>query len=140
MIDQVFHYRIREISGDNWFYALFVYVENDILGRRELWDNLKQHNSGIGENALLVLGDFNTTLFPSETLRGINFVTENMFDFKDCIDEIEVEDISYSDIMYTWNGKSHGDNRVLKKIDQVMGDKFTSPYIMSFPQLSVGKP
>lgn len=56
-----------------------------------------------------------------------------MCDFRDCVVEFEIEDINYTDILYTWNGKPHGDNGVLKKLDRVLGN---GSFSISFPHVN----
>ncbi|KAJ0049474.1 hypothetical protein Pint_15926 [Pistacia integerrima] len=42
-----------------------------------------------------------------------------MSEFRDCIEELEIKDICQASIMFTWNGKPHGDNGVMKKPDRI---------------------
>ncbi|GKB59462.1 RNA-directed DNA polymerase, eukaryota, reverse transcriptase zinc-binding domain protein [Tanacetum coccineum] len=45
-----------------------------------------------------------------------------MLEFKECIDEIEVKDISCTGLHYTWTQKPRGFDGLFKKIDRVMGN------------------
>ncbi|GJX93281.1 hypothetical protein Tco_0347867 [Tanacetum coccineum] len=53
-----------------------------------------------------------------------------MSDFKDCVAEIEVEDISMSGLNFTWNKKHGKVGELLKKLDRVMGNV---AFMTSFP-------
>ncbi|KAJ0011097.1 hypothetical protein Pint_33152 [Pistacia integerrima] len=94
MTDQVVNCVVRELWDGNEFLASFVYVVNDLVGRKELWDNLRNHKYVVGNSLWIVMGDFNATHYLNESLGGLNIITTTMKEFKDCVDEIEIEDIS----------------------------------------------
>ncbi|KAJ0043494.1 hypothetical protein Pint_17231 [Pistacia integerrima] len=95
-------------------------VGKDMGGLRELWDNLWQHKGEVSDNPWLVLGDFNATLSVSENLGSLNSMSLGIIEFRDCVEELEIEYISPAGIMFTWNGKPHRDNGVLKRLGCVM--------------------
>nr|GEZ55904.1 hypothetical protein [Tanacetum cinerariifolium] len=47
-------------------------------------------------------GDMNVTLAPNEHSAGGSRMTSDMEEFKDCVNNIEVEDITSSGLFYTW--------------------------------------
>ncbi|GJR19680.1 putative ribonuclease H-like domain-containing protein [Tanacetum coccineum] len=68
-----------------------------------------------------LLGDLNVTLNVDEHSSGGSFVNEEMQEFKDCINLIEMEDIRSTGFFYTWTKSlKNPDNSVLKKLDRVM--------------------
>lgn len=82
-----------------------------------MWRDLCNHNLSIAYQPWLILGDFNVTLNPSESVGGQLSITTGMQDFRDCVETLEMEDISSTGVKYTCNGKPHDTNRVLKKLD-----------------------
>ncbi|KAJ0048928.1 hypothetical protein Pint_15714 [Pistacia integerrima] len=122
MTEQVVNCVVRELRNGNEFFASFVYAMNDLVGRRELWDNLCNHKCVVENSLWIVMGDFNATLYLNESLGGSNVITTAMKEFRDCVDELAIEDNNQVGIMYTWNGKPHGDSGVLKNLDRVMGN------------------
>ncbi|KAJ0013918.1 hypothetical protein Pint_20804 [Pistacia integerrima] len=57
-------------------------VKRVVVIGRELSDNLWKHKLRVGNSPWLVLGDFNVTLFSSETLWGNNNVSNDMINFR----------------------------------------------------------
>nr|GEW46208.1 hypothetical protein [Tanacetum cinerariifolium] len=75
----------------------------------------------------------NKTIFCSfiyDTYSGSSFMTSAMCDFKDCVTDIEVIDVTSSRIHYTWNQKPKGGGGVLKKLDRIMANM---KFINTFP-------
>lgn len=71
------------------------------------------------------MGDFNSSLNASDKSNGASSVTRAMSDFRDCVEEIEVEDVNHTGFRFTWIQKplATGEDRgVLKKIDRVMSN------------------
>ncbi|GKC28963.1 putative reverse transcriptase domain-containing protein [Tanacetum coccineum] len=80
-------------------------------------------------------GDFNTTLDPSKKSTGGSKVTTAMTDFRDCVGEIEVDDIYMSGLCFTWKKCSGKEGGLLKKLDRVMDNvAFMSAFPTSYAQ------
>nr|GFA44405.1 hypothetical protein [Tanacetum cinerariifolium] len=84
----------------------------------------------------VISSDFNVTLYPSEHSAGSSFVSNDMMEFKDCISQVEVEDLSSAGLHYTWTKNLHkvklGDySGILKKLDRVL---INEDFISKFPQ------
>nr|GEU35244.1 hypothetical protein [Tanacetum cinerariifolium] len=77
-----------------------------------------------------ILDDFNACLDPSERSRGSSKFTTAVADFRDCVEDIEVEDIAMTGLRFTWNKKPGREGGLLKKLDRVMGN---SSFVSSFP-------
>nr|GEZ72021.1 hypothetical protein [Tanacetum cinerariifolium] len=93
--------------------------------------NGADHASNSLRNSLwVILGDFNSTLDPSEKSSGCSKVTTAMSDFRDCVANIEVEDISMSGLNFTWNKSPGKVGGLLKKLDRIMGNVY---FVTSFP-------
>ncbi|GKB34451.1 RNA-directed DNA polymerase, eukaryota, reverse transcriptase zinc-binding domain protein [Tanacetum coccineum] len=81
-------------KSKNSFYCCFVYAANLGKERRLLWKELQ---------------------------RG-SFQTEDMVEFQECLEQIEVEDLNYSGVHFTWvQSRQDPSNGILKKIDRVLG-------------------
>nr|GEY61022.1 hypothetical protein [Tanacetum cinerariifolium] len=80
-----------------------------------------------------ILGDFNACLDPAErSTRGSKFTT-SMHDFRNCVEEIDVEDIAMTGLNFTWNKKPGKDGGLLKKLDRVLGNShFMSIFPLSY--------
>ncbi|PWA65133.1 RNA-directed DNA polymerase, eukaryota, Reverse transcriptase zinc-binding domain protein [Artemisia annua] len=82
------------------FYT-FVYAANDGIDRRELWNELKQNSRYVNGRPWGIAGDFNVTLSPNEHSSGGSSMTNDMVEFYDCVNMIEIEDICKSGLHFT---------------------------------------
>ncbi|KAJ0035898.1 hypothetical protein Pint_25397 [Pistacia integerrima] len=94
MTNQEVNCVVRELRVGNEFFASFVYVVNDLIGRRELWENLRNRKCVVGNSLWILMGYFNATLYLNESLGGLNIITTAMKEFRDHVDELEIEHIS----------------------------------------------
>nr|GEY83612.1 hypothetical protein [Tanacetum cinerariifolium] len=62
--------------------------------RRSLWKSLSIHKNFVKDMPWTILGDFNACLDPAERSTGGSKFTMVMHDFRNCVEEIEVEDIA----------------------------------------------
>ncbi|GKA98433.1 RNA-directed DNA polymerase, eukaryota, reverse transcriptase zinc-binding domain protein [Tanacetum coccineum] len=68
------------------------------------------------------MGDLNVSLNPKDHSKGISYVNQDMAEFRDCINCIKMEDVCSSGLHYTWiKSLLNLNNRIMKKIDRVMG-------------------
>ncbi|XP_031271801.1 uncharacterized protein LOC116130204 [Pistacia vera] len=137
--DQVMHCLIRGLTSDNSFFCSVIYVAKYHINRRELWRNLENFKEKVLNDPWLLMGDFNVTLNISESLGGVSYFTTSMKEFRECVGNLEVDDINRDEILYTWSGKPHGVNGVMKKLDRVMGNSlFMATFLRAntffFPQ------
>ncbi|GJY20239.1 hypothetical protein Tco_0392805 [Tanacetum coccineum] len=70
-----------------------------------------------------MLGDINVTLAPNEHSSGSSFMIGDMNEFRDCINNIEIEDVDSSGLFYTWTKnlfkvKAGNTSGALKKLGQ----------------------
>ncbi|XP_071694820.1 uncharacterized protein [Rutidosis leptorrhynchoides] len=126
-----------------------------MVPKRELWKNLSRHKRVVVDKPWVLLGDFNATIDPDEHSAGPSFITKSMGEFSECVVDIEVEDISWLGLRFTWN-QTPG---ILKKLDRAMGNveffsEFPSavcefmlflrcdhsPMVVTFPQIMKSKP
>ncbi|XP_071702741.1 uncharacterized protein [Rutidosis leptorrhynchoides] len=123
--DQVIHCLIEQINDNKRFYCSFIYASNNDSRRKKLWEELFAFNNIVSDSPWLVIGDFNISLNPEDRCSGPSVVTSSMLAFRECVNDIEIEDINQSGLFYTWNQKPHAigpEIGVLKKIDRAMGN------------------
>nr|GEZ65826.1 hypothetical protein [Tanacetum cinerariifolium] len=81
--------------------------------------------------------DFNAALFMEDSTAGSSSMDIAMREFKECVDEIEVMDISSTCLQFTWNKKPMGFDGLLKKIDRVMDHSLA---VLKIPTLVKSSP
>ncbi|XP_059650444.1 uncharacterized protein LOC132296248 [Cornus florida] len=105
--------------------ASFIYGVNDIVDRREFWEDINCHAEEFSSFPWIVLGDFNATRILNEKYGGSMWNTV-IYDFRECLYEAGIYYLRYSGIMFTWNNKSHGAANIPKKLDRALcNDKWT---------------
>ncbi|GKD39484.1 zinc finger, CCHC-type containing protein [Tanacetum coccineum] len=106
-----------------------------------------------------LMGDFNASLNLEDCHSGSSKISISMRKFKECVSEIEVQDVNCSGLHYTWNQKPKGEEGILKKIDCVICnlkfmDEFMGTYaifqpyrisdhslaVLKIPKMSKSKP
>lgn len=75
-------------------------------------------SSIIGDVPWLQFGDFNVVRQMSERLVGFdsNFALE----FNSCLDDIEMEDMTFKGMLFTWSNKRGGMGHIKSKLDRVL--------------------
>ncbi|GKE89079.1 RNA-directed DNA polymerase, eukaryota, reverse transcriptase zinc-binding domain protein [Tanacetum coccineum] len=69
------------------------------------------------------MGDVNVSLNLEDHFEGISHFTHDMLEFQECMNDIEMEDINWSGMHFTWTNSLNNPNAtVLKKLDRVMGN------------------
>nr|GEY76397.1 hypothetical protein [Tanacetum cinerariifolium] len=97
-----------------------------VLKVRELMSNrikknLMEHKIGVGNESWVLLGDFNIILNINENINDVNVRCEGMKEFRECVENIEVEDIIICGLFYTWIQRMRNPKlEILKKLDRVM--------------------
>ncbi|GJX28468.1 RNA-directed DNA polymerase, eukaryota, reverse transcriptase zinc-binding domain protein [Tanacetum coccineum] len=124
--------KVRDFVFQSWSW-----LENKRGSERiELWKELRQYKRGVRNNAWAIMGDMNVTLDPKEHSVGSSVMSKDMNDFKDCVNDIEVEDVTSYGLFFTWTKNLYktksGDNTgILKKLDRAMGNEIL---ICKYPQ------
>nr|GEW08797.1 hypothetical protein [Tanacetum cinerariifolium] len=91
---QVMHCFIEPVNGNPGFFRSFVYACVHTVDRRSLWKSLSIHKNIVKDRPWTILGDFNACLDPAERSTGGSKFTTAMHDFRNCVEEIDVEDIA----------------------------------------------
>lgn len=156
---QVMHCFIEPINGQEGFFCSFIYAYHRMVPRRELWEQLDIHRKTVNKRPWVLMGDFNATLDCSESSAGSSMVTRSMSEFRDCVNNMEIDDLCMSGLRFTWNKNPGKIDGLLKKLDRVMCNlefifKFPnahalflpfvtsdhSPALLSLPNLEKSKP
>ncbi|GJX80283.1 uncharacterized protein Tco_0328432 [Tanacetum coccineum] len=120
--DQVMHTQVRFKADQKILFCSFIYAHNRYTHKRDLWQNLMTHKSFIHGKLWCLLGDFNCALNLEDHASGTLVNDISMREFKECVEGIEVLDVSKSGLHFTWNQKPKGGHGVLKKIDRIMAN------------------
>ncbi|XP_048604770.1 uncharacterized protein LOC125582228 [Brassica napus] len=105
------------------FLCSFVYAENTIERRKELWDDIKAHqNSPMFRNKeWIIMGDFNDILEEDEhsnhQVAGLS--TPGMRDFEEVIQYCSLTDMGYQGPKFTWCNKRE-EGIICKKLDRIL--------------------
>nr|GEZ54369.1 RNA-directed DNA polymerase, eukaryota, reverse transcriptase zinc-binding domain protein [Tanacetum cinerariifolium] len=124
--------KMKAVRGELFMFCTIVYASNGGNERIELWKDLRLYSRMVGSFSWAILGDMNVTLDPKEH----SAMTKDMIDFKECVNDIEVDDVASSRLFFTWtknlfktkNDESAG---ILKKLDKIMGNE---GLISKYPQ------
>ncbi|PWA66526.1 RNA-directed DNA polymerase, eukaryota, Reverse transcriptase zinc-binding domain protein [Artemisia annua] len=119
--EQTMFYYIEAIYSNVKFYCTFIYAANSGRNRKDLWYDLNIYKQLTNFEAWVLMGDVNVSLNANDHSEGGSSVTQDMMDFQDCVNNIEVEDIGSTGFHYTWTKSLlNPDATVLKKIDRIM--------------------
>ncbi|GKC42597.1 RNA-directed DNA polymerase, eukaryota, reverse transcriptase zinc-binding domain protein [Tanacetum coccineum] len=133
-IDQVMHFEVTFLYNQLKLFVSCIYADNAVKDRRTLWKNLINHKILAGDSPWVLLGDFNVLLSFDESSNCYNTRDKGMMDFKECVQDLDIEDINSYRMFYTWIEKrKNPDLGILKKLDRVMGNgNFVSTFERSY--------
>ncbi|KAJ9536708.1 LOW QUALITY PROTEIN: hypothetical protein OSB04_un000093 [Centaurea solstitialis] len=134
MTDQAVHCQMSLIGSSNTFFVTLVYGSNNTITRRVLWEELSRFAAMSRNSPWCLLGDFNATISPDETLGGTVRRDVRMEDFADCVSRLNVFDLRYYGCFFTWSQKPSGGQGIYKKLDRVM---VNAEFVDLFPISSV---
>ncbi|XP_024990681.1 uncharacterized protein LOC112524970 [Cynara cardunculus var. scolymus] len=116
-------------GGQDVFFLSLVYGANACTPRRELWSGLRKFKVLIGSNPWIVMGDFNSMLFPHDGFGGSSRRNIDMSDFFACVEDVEIFDMQYTGVHFSWNQKPNSEGGIMRKLDRAMANaEFTSKY------------
>ncbi|XP_074293216.1 uncharacterized protein LOC141620178 [Silene latifolia] len=95
-----------------------VYAFNDTIARKDFWSDVSTYAANI-TGPLLLCGDFNCVLTPTERLGGQTTI-EEIEDFQACVDHCALIDSPATGSFYTWNNKQDPSTRVYSRLDRVL--------------------
>ncbi|GKB12374.1 RNA-directed DNA polymerase, eukaryota, reverse transcriptase zinc-binding domain protein [Tanacetum coccineum] len=135
-------YLVENISMKVKYYSCFIYVANSGKERKVLGKTLAVYKDIANKLPWVLMGDWNVSLNVSDHSAGGSCKTANMLDFQECIENIEIEDLSSLGMHFTWiQSRLNPGNSTLKKIDRVMGisgflGTFPNAYAVFMPHLT----
>lgn len=110
-------------------FCSFVYGANHGIYRKQLWSGLRKFKAILGSQPWIVMGDFNSMLFPHDALGGSSRRNSDMEDFFHCVEDVELFDVVYTGIQHTWCQKPKEEGGLRRKLDRVMANiEFTSSF------------
>lgn len=118
---QLLHCEIRGRSAEVECDLTIIYRFNTNEQRKYLWETLKGLALGITKPQL-VLGDFNSQLYPQERLHGNSAHQAGIEYFVDCIQRIKLNELSQRGDYYTWANKQQIVDTILSRIDRAFGN------------------
>lgn len=99
------------------FMCSVVYAKNSLEERKKLWEDML----GVKNNSpWIILGDFNCIRFSHEKLGGENSNSTAVEEFNECLNDAEVEDLTWWGQKYTWWNKQEGKGKIECKLDRVL--------------------
>lgn len=105
------------------FFCSFIYAENTVEGRRELWDDIKAHHDSpmFRNKQWIIMGDFNEILEGDEnsSYEDSCLVSVGMKEFDDVVRHCKFTDLGAQGPKYTWcNQRDEG--LICKKLDRFL--------------------
>ncbi|GKB92899.1 retrovirus-related pol polyprotein from transposon TNT 1-94, partial [Tanacetum coccineum] len=125
-VEEALHVKIIHKATTKTIFYSFIYVGNKQTERRHLWDELGTHKSVVRNYPWVLMGDFNVALNIEDTYTGTSSMSSGMCEFKDCITNIEVVDVTSSGLHYTWNQKPKGYRIMPRRFLEVVEDVWKS--------------
>ncbi|XP_024969209.1 uncharacterized protein LOC112508730 [Cynara cardunculus var. scolymus] len=75
------------------------------------------------------MGDFNAMFFPHDGFGGSSRRNADMSEFYSCVEDVEVFDLHYTGIHFSWNQKPNEEGGIKRKLDRVLANmEFTSMF------------
>ncbi|GJW71500.1 RNA-directed DNA polymerase, eukaryota, reverse transcriptase zinc-binding domain protein [Tanacetum coccineum] len=103
------------------FFCRFIYANNSGRERQELWKMLEGHKRISNKRPWILMGDFKVTLKANEHSAGGSFISSDMMEFNECVNDLELEDICSTGFQFTWTKSLKDPNSsIMKKLDRIM--------------------
>ncbi|KAJ9561753.1 hypothetical protein OSB04_006913 [Centaurea solstitialis] len=124
---QFLHCEIRIRGMAQGLFVSFVYGANRGQERQSLWSGLRKFRAILGDKPWVLLGDFNCLLFPHDALGGSSRRNGDMVDFVTCLEDVDVFDVRFTGIHYTWCQKPKEEGGLRRKLDRILANvEFTN--------------
>ncbi|GJZ87804.1 3-ketoacyl-CoA synthase 11-like protein, partial [Tanacetum coccineum] len=111
---QALHVKIVHKDSNKTMFCSFIYASNKQAERRALWRELGAHKITVCGFTWILMGDFNVALNMEDTYAGSSSINSAMCEFKDCVSDIEVMDVTSFGIYFTLCGL-HPDGPFLER-------------------------
>lgn len=96
-----------------------MYGHNDGEERKALWHHLSILHNWLNKEAWLITGDFNIVRHNGERQGGVGVNAEEVMEYNNCLNSIEVEELTTTGYYFTWNNKRGGQGNIQSKIDRL---------------------
>ncbi|XP_071705081.1 uncharacterized protein [Rutidosis leptorrhynchoides] len=118
---QVIFCLIETVDNKVKMYCSFVYASNNGRERQKLWSDLSAQAIITKGHSWIILGDFNVTRNINEHSAGGSQNTDEINEFNDLVNNIEVEDLGSTGCYFTWIKSLKNPNcGILKKLDRIL--------------------
>ncbi|KAL0310468.1 UNVERIFIED_CONTAM: hypothetical protein Scaly_2925500 [Sesamum calycinum] len=97
-----------------------LYGDNELTGRRELWQGILQLSRNITDEPWIVMCDFNAVIDDSEVSGYAADTRVSMADFLECITEAELTHLPFAGAHFTWHNCSDGGRSLWKRLDRML--------------------
>nr|GEV04247.1 hypothetical protein [Tanacetum cinerariifolium] len=126
-------------SSKKRLFCTFIHAEISGRLRKNLWSDLSNYKSMINDKPWIIMGDQNVSLNLEDHSEGISYMTQDMEEFKDCINDIKMDDICSIGLHYTWIKNLFDNVKKLKKeLDEVQTKIDADPTNTYFREQGVG--
>ncbi|XP_039023159.1 uncharacterized protein LOC120155749 [Hibiscus syriacus] len=98
-----------------------IYSSNNSQSRRGLWDYLRSLESEIGHYSWVLGGDFNVIVDAQESSDYDlgSHSSADIEEFKDCLEDLEVQDHHFVGPLFTWSNKQD-ETYLARKLDRIL--------------------
>lgn len=105
------------------FLCSFIYAENTVEGRRELWEDIKYHQDSplFRNKQWIIMGDFDEIVDGKEhsSYQDSGIVNDGMRDFDNIVQYCHFTDLGCQGPKYTWCNKIE-EGLICKKLDRFL--------------------
>ncbi|XP_024976233.1 uncharacterized protein LOC112514134 [Cynara cardunculus var. scolymus] len=124
---QFLHCQLNMRGIQDPIFISFVSGANNGIKRKKLWSGLRKFKVVLGSKPWVVLGDFNVMLFPHDRYGGSSRRNVDMSEFYTCVEDVELFDLHYTGIHFTWNQKPNEEGGIRRKLDRVLANTEFTP-------------
>ncbi|XP_020259105.1 uncharacterized protein LOC109835548 [Asparagus officinalis] len=127
--DQCITCTVKSLDGKLDCVISSIYGFNQMETRKELWSELKSIHQTVGNTPWLLFGDFNAIISNEEKIGGSILHDSETEDFRNFINDCQLDHLKNIGCFYTWNNKQDHGSRIWSRLDRVlMNDKWIQNY------------
>ncbi|GKC80830.1 RNA-directed DNA polymerase, eukaryota, reverse transcriptase zinc-binding domain protein [Tanacetum coccineum] len=112
---------IESVDKNIKLYCNFIYAANCGIERRVLWNEIRTAANVVADKPWIMLGDFNVIMKADEHSSGSSLLTNDMQEFIECVNDVEMEDINSFRLFFTWiKSPAKPETSIMKKLDRIL--------------------
>ncbi|KAJ8450406.1 hypothetical protein Cgig2_002091 [Carnegiea gigantea] len=111
--DQFIHCHAMRMSTNDQFYITFVYSQNQVHLRHQLWEDLASLQPG--HVPWCIIGDFNAIIYKDDSVGGGDVLTSDLKYMRDFMDLCELHEMRSIGPYFSWSNKT-----VMSRIDRAL--------------------